>query len=98
LTASGSIALLDFGLAKTDSRCERRQLHEYLWLLLRRYSPPEQMQDQGTTPRSDIYALGATLYHLLTGVKPPDALVRTKAISKSEADPLVMAHEIQSGS
>jgi len=93
LTASGSIALLDFGLAKTDSDTSGVSSTS-IFGFTRRYSPPEQMQDQGTTPRSDIYALGATLYHLLTGVKPPDALVRTKAISKSEADPLVMAHEI----
>jgi hypothetical protein len=32
----------------------------------------------------------------LTGVKPPDALVRTKAIAKSEADPLLLANEIHS--
>ncbi|HEY5838353.1 MAG TPA: hypothetical protein VIT19_04895, partial [Pyrinomonadaceae bacterium] len=58
------------------------------------YSPPEQMQDQGTSPQSDIYALGATLYHLLTGVKPPDAMVRTRAIAKAEADPLRPANEL----
>ncbi len=93
LTASGSIALLDFGLAKTDSDASGVSSTS-IFGFTRRYSPPEQMQDQGTTPRSDIYALGATLYHLLTGVKPPDALVRTKAIAKSEPDPLVMANEI----
>jgi serine/threonine protein kinase len=60
----------------------------------RRYSPPEQMQDQGTSPQSDIYALGATLYHLLTGVKPPDAMVRTAAIAQAEADPLRPANEL----
>ena len=93
LTSSGSIALLDFGLAKTDSDTSGVSSTS-IFGFTRRYSPPEQMQDQGTTPRSDIYALGATLYHLLTGVKPPDSLVRTKAIAKSEPDPLVMANEI----
>ena len=60
----------------------------------RRYSPLEQIQDQGTNPQSDIYALGATLYHLLTGVKPPDALTRASALVESRADPLMPADEI----
>jgi serine/threonine protein kinase len=94
LTSAGSIALLDFGLAKTDSDPTGSNSWTSVFGFTRRYSPPEQMQDQGTTPRSDIYALGATLYHLLTGVKPPDALVRTKAIAKSEPDPLLLANEI----
>lgn len=94
LTSAGSIALLDFGLAKADSDATGANSWTSVFGFTRRYSPPEQMQDQGTTPRSDIYALGATLYHLLTGVKPPDALVRTKAIAKSQPDPLVLANEI----
>ena len=94
LTPSGSIALLDFGLAKSESDSTGADSWTSVFGFTRRYSPPEQMQDQGTTPRSDIYALGATLYHLLTAVKPPDALVRTKAIAKSEPDPLLPANEI----
>lgn len=94
LTPSGSIALLDFGLAKSDSDSGGSDSWTSVFGFTRRYSPPEQMQDQGTTPRSDIYALGATLYHLLTAVKPPDALVRTKAIAKLEPDPLLPANEI----
>lgn len=92
LTAEGRIALLDFGLAKTDS--DTSSGSPSVFGFTRRYSPPEQMQDQGTSPQSDIYALGATLYHLLTGVKPPDALVRTAAIGKSDPDPLKPANEI----
>jgi tetratricopeptide (TPR) repeat protein len=38
------------------------------------FSPPEQYSGEGTSPRSDIYALGATLYALLTGEKPPDSI------------------------
>lgn len=93
LTSAGSIALLDFGLAKADSDTTTMNSTS-VFGFTRRYSPPEQMQDQGTTPQSDIYALGATLYHLLTGVKPPDALVRTAAIAKAEKDPLAPANDI----
>lgn len=94
LTADGKIALLDFGLAKTDSDTSAVSSSTSIFGFTRRYSPPEQMQDQGTSPQSDIYALGATLYHLLTGVKPADALVRTAAIAKAENDPLQPANEI----
>lgn len=93
LTANGRIALLDFGLAKADSENSATGSSS-VFGFTRRYSPPEQMRDQGTGPRSDIYALGATLYHLLTGHKPPDALARASAVSKSEPDPLAPANEI----
>lgn len=94
LTGAGTIALLDFGLAKADSETTAASTTASVFGFTRRYSPPEQMQDEGTTPQSDIYALGATLYHLLTGVKPPDALVRARAIARSEKDPLQPANEI----
>ena len=95
LTASGQIALLDFGLAKTYSNDHSTtQSAHSVFGFTRRYSPLEQIQDEGTSPRSDIYALGATLYHLLTGIKPPDALARAAGVANSEADPLRPAHEI----
>src|SRR5262249_7296174 len=59
-----------------------------------RYAPLEQIQDLGTGPQSDIYALGATLYHLLTGVKPADALTRATALISSQPNPLKPAHKI----
>src|SRR2546421_6434373 len=93
LTAAGTIALLDFGLAKGESETTPAGSPASVFGFTRRYSPPEQMQDEGTTPQSDIYALGATLYHLLTGTKPPDALVRARAIAKAENDPLRPANE-----
>ncbi len=41
------------------------------------YAPPEQYSSNGATgPWSDIYSLGATLYHILTGILPTPAIDR----------------------
>ena len=95
VTGNGQIALLDFGLAKAESAdLSAATSSTSIFGYTRRYSPLEQIQDQGTSPRSDIYALGATLYHLLTGVKPPDALARASALAKSKTELLKPAHEV----
>jgi serine/threonine protein kinase len=94
IRASGQIALLDFGLAKSDMTESSVNSRRSVFGFTRRYSPPEQIQDLGTSPRSDIYALGATLYHLFTGVKPPDAITRATALAEGKTDPLRPAHEV----
>lgn len=98
IAETGRIALLDFGLAKSQgANCEDNETSHSIFGYSPRYAPLEQIQDLGTTPQSDIYALGATLYHLLTGVKPPDAVVRAAALIRSQADPLHPAHTINAG-
>jgi eukaryotic-like serine/threonine-protein kinase len=94
LTATGQIALLDFGLAKAQPSDPSVTSSQAFFGYTRHYAPLEQIQDQRTDPRSDIYALGATLYHLLTGVKPPDAMVRAAAVVNAGRDPLVAANKI----
>ena len=97
LTPTGQIVLLDFGLAKTqveDSSGDASSPSVFGYTP--RYAPLEQIQDLGTTPQSDIYALGATLYHLLTGVKPSDALARATALVSARPNPLKPANEINS--
>lgn len=96
VNSTGQIVLLDFGLAKC-SAAELSGHHTYsksLFGYTPRYAPLEQIHDLGTTPRSDIYALGATLYHLLTGVKPPDAVTRAAAFVSSKPNPLRAADEL----
>jgi hypothetical protein len=58
------------------------------------YAPLEQIHSTGTDPRSDLYSLAATLYHLITGATPPDALARASAVIGGQPDPLRPAHEI----
>ena len=94
LTARGQIILLDFGLAKGQiGEFSRVTTSASIYGYTPNYAPLEQIQGLGTDPRSDIYALGATLYHLMTGVKPPDALTRAAALVNSQPDPLVPANE-----
>lgn len=97
VTPLGRIVLLDFGLAKSQSNgSAENEFSRSIFGYTPRYAPLEQIQDLGTSPQSDIYALGATLYHLLTGAKPPDALTRATALISSRPNPLKPAHEINS--
>lgn len=88
LTATGQIALLDFGLAKAQPVEASTTSSAPFFGYTRQYAPIEQIQAQAAGPRSDIYALGATLYHLLTGVKPADALLRAASLANGKPDPL----------
>jgi hypothetical protein len=88
------IVLLDFGLAKGAAGQMTRTGSQSLLGYSPNYSPLEQMQGTGTDRRSDLYSLGATLYHLLTGVKPLDALSRANALVNNQPDPLRPAREL----
>lgn len=80
----GSPVLLDFGSARmhnTDS--------DLTAIVSPGYAPLEQYHTQGNQgPWSDLYALGAVLYWVVTGIKPVEATARTRA------DPLKPAVQI----
>ncbi len=94
MTARGQIILLDFGLAKGQSGNISVVTTASIFGYTPNYAPLEQIQGLGTDARSDIYALSATLYHLMTAVKPPDALTRAAALVNGQPDPLVPANQI----
>lgn len=92
LTPGGLIKLVDFGLVKLLAVDDARTITVLQGRGTVAYTPLEQYGgDTGHTDvRSDIYSLGATLYHLLTNQPPadakqrflnPDALVSPRAIN-----------------
>ncbi len=92
LTASGRIVLLDFGLAKGTPAQTPASVTGSVIGYSPMYAPLEQIQGTGTDPCSDLYSLAATLYHLITGVAPIDALARAGAIINHQPDPLRPPH------
>ena len=75
LTPDSRIKLVDFGLVKLMAHDDSRTITVIQGRGTAAYTPLEQYGgDTGhTDARSDIYSLGATLYHLLTNQPPPDA-------------------------
>lgn len=68
LKPDGEISLIDFGTARTFKQGNRE---DTTCLGTPGYASPEQYGGNGqSTPRSDIYCLGATLHHLITGRNP----------------------------
>lgn len=76
LTGNGNAMLIDFGLAKQYDATTGGQTSTTPIGISDGYAPTEQYKPGGVStfsPETDIYALGATYYNLLTGVKPPSA-------------------------
>lgn len=67
LKPEGNIKIIDFGIAR---EYKEQNLADTTVLGTNGYAPPEQHGARQTDARSDIYALGMTMHHLLTGIDP----------------------------
>jgi len=78
LTPDGRIKLVDFGLAKVMATDNSSTITVIQGRGTAYYTPLEQYgaESEHTNVKSDIYALGATFYHLLSGSPPPEAKER----------------------
>lgn len=72
ITHDSRAMLVDFGIAKTYDPQARTTMGARA--VTPGYSPPEQYGHGTTDARSDLYALGATLYAALTGQEPPESV------------------------
>lgn len=94
LTQQNHLFLLDFGLAKGHTQVTSEPQKSAAGYTLA-YAAPEQIRGAGTDIRSDLYSTAATLYHLLTGSRPADAIQRALLIADGQPDPLWSTATVQ---
>lgn len=75
LTKDGDVKILDFGAARFATTKHSKSLSV---ILKPGYSPQEQYRSRGDQgPWTDVYAVAATMYKMLTGITPSDAMERS---------------------
>jgi serine/threonine protein kinase len=92
LTDENHIVLLDFGLSKTSTGntnlASGTGSTGSVVGYTPHYAPMEQIRGIGTSPKSDLYSLSATLYQLMTNTVPADALSRADSLLNGMPDPI----------
>lgn len=87
ITTKGDPVLIDFGSAREEATKASRVLTGVL-MVKDGYSPQEfYIAHSKQLPCSDLYALGATFYHVVTGAAPPNSQARLAAIATGDKDP-----------
>jgi serine/threonine protein kinase len=89
LDANDNPVLIDFGAAREKATRASRTLSSLL-VVKDGYSPQEfYIEGSQQGPSSDLYALGATFYHVLTGAPPPNSHARLAAVAANDTDPYI---------
>jgi hypothetical protein len=77
VTNTGLVKLIDFGIARTYKVGKKR---DTVAMGSENYAAPEQWGQGQTDARSDLYALGATMYHLLANMAPTPAFLPSEPL------------------
>ncbi len=77
VTNTGLVKLIDFGIARTYKAGKKR---DTVAMGSENYAAPEQWGKGQTDARSDVYALGATMYHLLANMAPTPAFLPSEPL------------------
>ena len=77
VTNTGLVKLIDFGIARTYKAGKKR---DTVAMGSENYAAPEQWGKGQTDARSDLYALGATMYHLLANMAPTPAFLPSEPL------------------
>jgi predicted component of type VI protein secretion system len=77
VTNTGLVKLIDFGIARTYKAGKKR---DTVAMGSENYAAPEQWGKGQTDARSDLYALGATMYHLLANMAPTPAFLPSQPL------------------
>ncbi len=89
LTSDGMPVLIDFGAAREDAVRATRILSR-VHTVKDGYSPQEfYLAGSAQDMSSDLYALAATVYHLIAGRPPPNSNHRLAAVAQNQTDPYV---------